>query len=127
MRIVLRLLCGVVIASAAITVWTRAALITIFGPQLTSVCLWIAAGGSMCAVITLAWTRKPTRRQQHKPPEPPAGYVVPGDRDQRLLHDWPEKTLVGTSPGLPRDNRPPDPAEAASADAAAGQSANVSG
>ena len=81
MRIVLRLLCVAVIASAAITVWTRAALVFVLGPQLTDVCLWIAAGGSLCAVIVLAWTRKPGRRQRHRPPEPPAGYVVRGDRD----------------------------------------------
>jgi len=60
-RIVLRLLCVTVLASAAITVWTRAALVFVLGPQLTSVCLWIAAGGSLCAVITLAWARKPGR------------------------------------------------------------------
>jgi hypothetical protein len=79
-RIALRLLCGVVIASAAITVWTRAALVFVLGPQLTGVCLWIAAGGSLCAVITLAWTRKLGRRQRHRPPGPPAGYVADGDR-----------------------------------------------
>ena len=81
MRIVLRLLCGVVIASSAITVWTRAALVFALGPQLTTVCLWIAAGGSLCAFITLAWTRKRGRRQRHTPPEPPAGSAVRGDRD----------------------------------------------
>jgi membrane protein implicated in regulation of membrane protease activity len=81
-RIVLRLLCVAVIASAAITVWTRAALVFVLGPQLTAVCLWIAAGGSLCAVIALAWTMKPGRRQRHRPPEPPAGYVVRGDRDR---------------------------------------------
>jgi len=81
-RIVLRMLCCVVIASAAITVWTRAALVFALGPQLTSVCLWIAAGGSLCAVITLAWTRKPGRRQRHRPPEPPAGSLAVGNRDR---------------------------------------------
>jgi hypothetical protein len=80
MRIVLRLLCCLVLASAAITVWTRAALVFVLGPQLTSVCLWIAAGGSLCAVITLAATRKPGRRQRPWP-EPPAGSVMRGDRD----------------------------------------------
>lgn len=55
------------------------------GPQLTSVCLWTAAGGGLCAVITLAWTRKRNRRQQHGPLEPPAGYVVGGDRDRAGL------------------------------------------
>jgi len=78
-RIVLRLLCVTVLASAAITVWTRAALVFVLGPQLTSVCLWIAAGGSLCAVITLAWARKPGRRQRYGPLEPPAGYI---DRDR---------------------------------------------
>ena len=83
-RIVIRLLCCVVIASAAITVWTRAALVFALGPQLAGVCLWIAAGGSLCAVITLAWTRKPGRRQRHRPPEPPAGYIARGDRDRTI-------------------------------------------
>ena len=81
MRIVIRLLCGVVIASAAITVWTSAALVFVLGPQLTDVCLCIAAGGSLCAVITLAWTRKRGRRQRPRPPGPPAGSVR-GDRDR---------------------------------------------
>jgi membrane protein implicated in regulation of membrane protease activity len=81
-RIVLRLLCVVVIASAAITVWTRAALGFVLGPQVTAVCLWIAAGGSLCAVITLAWTTKPGSRRRHRPPEPSAGYIVRGDRDR---------------------------------------------
>ena len=74
-RIPLRLLSCVVIASAAVTVWTRAALVFALGPQLTSVCLWIAAGGSLCAVITLVRTRKRNRRQPHRPPEPPPGRV----------------------------------------------------
>lgn len=43
-RIVIRLLPFVVIASAAVTVWTRAALVFVLGPQLTGVCPWIAAG-----------------------------------------------------------------------------------
>ena len=71
MRIVIRLLSWVVIASSVITVWTRAALVFVLGPQLTAVCLWIAAGGSACAVITLALTRKPRRLQPYRPPEPP--------------------------------------------------------
>lgn len=71
MRIVIRLLSCVVIASAAVTVWTRAALVFVLGPQLTAVCLWIAAGGSLCAVITLALTRKPNRPQPYLPPKPP--------------------------------------------------------
>lgn len=71
MRIVIRLLSCVVIASAAVTVWTRAALVFVLGPQLTAVCLWIAAGGSLCAVITLALTRKPNRPQPCLPPKPP--------------------------------------------------------
>ena len=82
MRILLRLLSCVVIASAAITVWTRAALVFALGPQLTSVCLWIAAGGGLCAVITLARTRKRNRRQPHRPPEPPSGHVRHRDRDR---------------------------------------------
>src|SRR5438045_8265410 len=49
-RLVMRVLSCVVIVSAAITVWTRAALVFVLGPQLTSACLWIAAGGSLCAV-----------------------------------------------------------------------------
>ncbi len=64
MRILIRLLSCVVIVSAAITVWTRAALVFALGPQLASACLWIAAGGSLCAVITLACPRKRNRRQQ---------------------------------------------------------------
>jgi hypothetical protein len=76
------LLSCVVIVSAAITVWTRAALVFALGPQLTSACLWIAAGGSLCSVITLACTRKRNRRQQHGPLEPPAGQAVRGDSDR---------------------------------------------
>jgi hypothetical protein len=125
-RIVLRLLCGVVIVSAAIIVWTRAGLTSTLGPQLTTICLWIAAGGTLCAVITLAWTRKPARRRQHKPPEPAAGYVVRGDRDRRVRHDWPEKTLVGTRPGLPGDVQAARSGRGASANAA-GRSARMSG
>ena len=83
MRIMIRLLCCVVIASAAITVWTRAALVFALGPQLAGVCLWIAAGGSLCAVTALAGTRKPGRRR-HGPPEPPAGYIVRGDRGRGI-------------------------------------------
>ena len=77
MRIVLRLLSCVVIASATITVWTRAALVFAPGPQLTSTCLWIAAGGSLCAVFTLAGTRKQGRRQRS--PRPAARYAARGD------------------------------------------------
>jgi hypothetical protein len=80
-RILIRLLSCVVIASAAITVWTRAALVFVLGPQLTVVCLWIAAGGSLCAIVTLALTRKPKRSQPYQPPEPPAEAAVPRDRD----------------------------------------------
>ena len=72
-RIVIRLLSCVVLASSAITVWARAAVAFVLGPQLTAVCLWIAAGGSVCAVITLAVTRKPNRTQPYQPPPPPAG------------------------------------------------------
>jgi hypothetical protein len=101
-RIILGLLCVVVIASAAVTAWTRAALTVILGPQLTSVCLWIAAGGSLCAVITLVWMRRSARRRR-KPLEPPARYVVRGDRDRRLRGDRPGDPLAGTKPGSPRD------------------------
>lgn len=82
MRIVIRLLSCVVIASAAVTVWTRAALVFVLGPQLTAVCLWIAAGGSLCAVITLAHTRKPNRPQRYPPPEPPPAGAVRRDHDR---------------------------------------------
>jgi hypothetical protein len=81
-RIVIRLLSCVVIASAAVTVWTRAALVFALGPQLTAVCLWIAAGGSLCAVITLALTRKPNRPQPYLPPEPPPAGAVRRDHDR---------------------------------------------
>jgi hypothetical protein len=84
MRILIRLLSCVVIVSAAITVWTRAALVFALGPRLASACLWIAAGGSLCAVITLACTRK-RNRQQHRPLEPPAGPAVRGDSDRAGL------------------------------------------
>jgi hypothetical protein len=82
MRIVIRLLSCVVIASAAVTVWTRAALVFVLGPQLTAVCLRIAAGGSLCAVITLAQTRKPNRPQPYPPPEPPPAGAVRRDHDR---------------------------------------------
>jgi hypothetical protein len=95
----MRLLCCVVIASAVITVWTRAALAFVLGPQLTSVCLWIAAGGSLCAVITLAWARKPNRRQRHSAPEPAAGYVGRGDRDRASA------VMIGQEPRLYGQNR----------------------
>jgi hypothetical protein len=78
MRILMRLLSCVVIVSAAVTVWTRAALVLALGPQLTSACLWIAAGGSVCAVITLACTGRRGRRQPRRPPEPSAGRAVRG-------------------------------------------------
>ena len=103
MRIVLRLVCVLVMASAAITVWTRTALVFVLGPQLTGVCVWIAAGGSLCAVITLAWTRNSARRRQHKPPELPAGYVARVGRDGPLPHDRPGNPLTGAEPGMPRD------------------------
>jgi hypothetical protein len=82
MRILIRLLSCVVIVSAAITVWTRAALVFALGPQLTSACLWIAAGGSLCAVITLACTRKRSGRQRRMPLEPPAVPAARGDGDR---------------------------------------------
>jgi len=81
-RIVIRLLSCVVIASAAVTVWTRAALVFVLGPQLTGVCLWIAAGGSLCAVITLALTRKPNRPQPYLPPEPPPAGAARRDHNR---------------------------------------------
>ena len=79
MRIVIRLLSCLVIVSAAITVWTRAAVVFALGPQLATVCLWIAAGGSLCAIIALADTRKRNRRHRHRPPQPPAGQAVRND------------------------------------------------
>ena len=82
MRIVIRLLSCLVIVSAAVTVWTRAALVFALGPQLTSACLWIAAGGSVCAVITLACTGKRNRRPPHRPLAPPAGRAVRSARDR---------------------------------------------
>jgi hypothetical protein len=81
-RIVIRLLSGVVIASAAVTVWTRAALVFVLGPRLTAVCLWIAAGGSVCAVIAVALTRKPARPQPYRPPEPSPARAVRRDHDR---------------------------------------------
>jgi hypothetical protein len=81
-RIVIRLLSCVVIASAAVTVWTRAALVFVLGPQLTAVCLGIAAGGSLCAVITLALTRKPNRPQPYLPPKPPPAGAGRRDHDR---------------------------------------------
>ncbi len=59
MRIIIRFLSLVVIASAAVTVWTRAQLGYLFGARQAAVLMWIAAGGTLCAVITLARTRKP--------------------------------------------------------------------
>jgi hypothetical protein len=84
-RIVIRLLSCVVIVSAAITVWTRTALVFALGPQLTSVCLWIAAVGSLCAVITLARPRKRNRRQPRRPRESSARHPVRRDRDRAGL------------------------------------------
>ncbi len=78
----IRLLAGVVIASAAVTAWTRAALVFALGPQLTAACLWIAAGGSVCAVITLALTRKPNRPQPYLPPEPPPAGAARRDHNR---------------------------------------------
>jgi hypothetical protein len=81
----MRVLSCVVLVSAAITVWTRAALVFALGPQLTSACLWIAAGGSLCAVLTLAGTRKQAGGRDHRgrPPDMPrvvtmAGRARPG-------------------------------------------------
>jgi hypothetical protein len=48
----------------------------VLGPQLTAACLWIAAGGSVCGIITSALTRKPNKPQPYQPPQPsPAGAV----------------------------------------------------
>jgi hypothetical protein len=74
-RILIRLLSWVVIASAAITALTRGSLVYVFGPGLTRAFLWIAAGGTLCAVLTLARTRKRNRR-----PEPDQDHVVRRDR-----------------------------------------------
>jgi hypothetical protein len=86
-RIVIRLLSCVVIASSAITVWTRAALVFVLGPQLTAVCLYIAAGGSVCAVITLALTRKPKRPPPYQPPQPPFAGAARRARDAAAVMD----------------------------------------
>jgi hypothetical protein len=111
-RIVIRLLCCVVIASAAITVWTRAALVFALGPSLASVCLWIAAGGGLCAVITLTGTRKPIRRQQQlRPPEPPARYIPGGDRGRvGSRHDRPASPPRGHSRARRATSGPQGPA-----------------
>ena len=82
MRIVIRLLSCVVIASAAVTVWTCAALAVVLEPQLTAVCLGIAAGGSLCAVIAVALTRKPIRLQPYLSPEPPPAGAVRRNLDR---------------------------------------------
>ena len=42
----------------------------------------IAAGGSVCAVIALALTRKPIRLQPYLPPEPPPAGAVRRDLDR---------------------------------------------
>lgn len=81
MRILIRLLSCVVLASAAVIVWTRGALVFVFGPALTAVCLWIAAGGSLCAVITLVGTTKWKTPEWYRPPEPPPAPPV-RDHDQ---------------------------------------------
>jgi hypothetical protein len=79
-RIVIRLLSCLVIASSAVTVWTRSALVFVLGPQLTAVCLWIAAVGSVCSVLALALFRKPRRPQPYRQPERPPAATF-GDRD----------------------------------------------
>ena len=94
----MRTLSCVVIVSAAITVWTRAALVFALGPQLTRACLWIAAGGSLCAVLTLAGTSKQSRRQ-HRSPRPAAGYAARGDRDRTSA------PRTAREPRQPRHNR----------------------
>lgn len=80
MRVLIRLLSCMVIVSSAVTVWTRAALIFVLGAQLTAVCLWIAAGGSVCAVITLVLTRKPNRPQSYQPPQSLSAGIMRRDR-----------------------------------------------
>jgi hypothetical protein len=57
-RVIIRLLSYLVIASAAVVVWTRGALVYVFGARQVTVFLWIAAGGTVCAVVTLVRTRK---------------------------------------------------------------------
>ena len=80
MRIVIRLLSCVVLASSAITVWARAAVAFVLGPQLTAACLGIAAGGSVCAVLTLALTRKPIRSRTYQPLQPPPAGAMRNER-----------------------------------------------
>jgi hypothetical protein len=60
MRVIIRLLSCLVIASAAVVVRTRGMLAYVFGDpaRQTTVFLWSAAGGTVCAVVTLAGTRK---------------------------------------------------------------------
>jgi hypothetical protein len=72
-RILIRLLSCVVLGCAAVIAWTRAGLVVALGPGLTAVCLWVAAGGSLCAVVTLARTRKARTRRQR----PPRGRAAP--------------------------------------------------
>lgn len=95
MRIVIRLLSFAVIVSAAVTLWTRAALAFVLGPQLTAVFLWIAAGGSLCAVITLALTRKPNRPQPYRPPEPLPASAVRRNHDRAG-----RRRQAATKPGM---------------------------
>ena len=111
MRIVIRLLSCVVIASSAITLWTRAALVFVLGPSLTAVCLWIAAGGSLCAVITLALTRKPDRPQRYRPAEPPRAGAVRRDHNRATAAAMSGRpTRDAHSPprsgGIPADHSP---------------------
>ena len=80
MRIVIRLLSCVVLASSAITVWARAAVAFVLGPQLTAACLGIAAGGSVCATTTLALTSKPNTPPSYQPPPHPPAAVIRRDR-----------------------------------------------
>jgi hypothetical protein len=83
-RMLIRLLSCLVIASAAITIWTRAALVFVLGPELSTVCLWIAAGGSLCAVIALALMRTPRAcARQASVIQSPSTTRVPSASDDR--------------------------------------------
>jgi hypothetical protein len=76
----MRVLSCVVIVSAAITVWTRAALVFALGPQLTSACLWIA-GAAACArssPLPGRGSRAGGRDHRGRPPDMPRVVTVAG-------------------------------------------------